>query len=705
MARPKLSSPDQPFFIRLPLRVFEAAASLRLAVLVIFGSAGVLGYATFVESWYGTDAVQFGVYGTWWFALLLGLLGLNVLCAAAIRFPWKKYQTGFVITHAGIIVLLVGCLQSRLGGIDAQMPIFEGGTGHTAYEDTQHFELKIYPAFDRSATADGSSSARLARSVRTIRIPFRSGPFNWEDYTEKLPALPWTLSPRDRGVVYDRDNIRLEVLDYLADSSREPAPPLRVRARPAAAEKDGSTAQWSTADLSMQGTGSDSPHGQMGLGGREELPSGHRLVFWVAANDDEAQAFLNSQPEGPLGEHGQVVLFARGRRFVFNVDELQQQKRLPLGNSGLEVVLNRFDDKFLGVVLLVYAPGSEPQRMVLLADHPEFNQQDHENAVYGSYWFDATKRPAEAADSQTADVGLHPERPRIDILQAGDRLHYRAWRSPQLETIAELPTGGERVVAFAKSDAAISFYVEQFVAQSEPGWLIKPKPFSKRDKGLKERRARVRLAVDGRSEEFWLEGLGAMPFGPDPSPSQRRVVQAEGRRVAVTMPWDQIDVGFRLLLHKFDRRLDPGTSQASHYSSLVDLLPREGSDNPLQEQVRITLNEPVNFSDPRTGRSYRLYQEAFRGPWRPGDGQFEQLLAMTGREDLPGEIFMSWLTVNYDPGRGLKYFGSLMIVAGIATMFYMRAYFFRPPAAAREVAPGARQPTAAAIKSKAVARG
>ena len=40
------------------------------------------------------------------------------------------------------------------------------------------------------------------------------------------------------------------------------------------------------------------------------------------------------------------------------------------------------------------------------------------------------------------------------------------------------------------------------------------------------------------------------------------------------------------------------------------------------------------------------------------------------------ELFLSWLTVNYDPGRGLKYFGSMMIVAGIATMFYMRAYFF-----------------------------
>jgi hypothetical protein len=50
---------------------------------------------------------------------------------------------------------------------------------------------------------------------------------------------------------------------------------------------------------------------------------------------------------------------------------------------------------------------------------------------------------------------------------------------------------------------------------------------------------------------------------------------------------------------------------------------------------------------------------------------------VVGGESARDELFLSWLTFNYDPGRGLKYFGSLLIVAGIGTMFYMRAYFFR----------------------------
>jgi len=50
----------------------------------------VLAWATFVESWYGTEAVNFGIYEAWWFNLLLGLLGLNVLCAAMIPLPVEE---------------------------------------------------------------------------------------------------------------------------------------------------------------------------------------------------------------------------------------------------------------------------------------------------------------------------------------------------------------------------------------------------------------------------------------------------------------------------------------------------------------------------------------------------------------------------------------------------------------------------------------
>ena len=107
--RPSKESPLRCVLFRL----YAAMASLELAVVTIAASVLVLAWATlWVERLYGSEAARFAVYGTWWFAALLLLLALNVLAAALIRFPWRKKQTGFVVTHAGILVLLAGCLWS-----------------------------------------------------------------------------------------------------------------------------------------------------------------------------------------------------------------------------------------------------------------------------------------------------------------------------------------------------------------------------------------------------------------------------------------------------------------------------------------------------------------------------------------------------------------------------------------------------------------
>src|SRR6185312_10629352 len=88
------------------LKVFDAIyrflASLKLAVISLSTLAAVLAYATFFESWYGASAAQEWIYRSPGFAILLAFLGANILCAALIRYPWKKRQTGFVVTHVGL---------------------------------------------------------------------------------------------------------------------------------------------------------------------------------------------------------------------------------------------------------------------------------------------------------------------------------------------------------------------------------------------------------------------------------------------------------------------------------------------------------------------------------------------------------------------------------------------------------------------------
>src|SRR5437667_461286 len=110
-------------------RVFDALASLRLAVvtMVTLGTACITG--TFYEMNHGTPAAQRDVYRTWWFALILATLGANIFCAMMKRYPWKKHHTGFVMAHIGILTLLAGSLLSLHLGLDGNLALYEGETG------------------------------------------------------------------------------------------------------------------------------------------------------------------------------------------------------------------------------------------------------------------------------------------------------------------------------------------------------------------------------------------------------------------------------------------------------------------------------------------------------------------------------------------------------------------------------------------------
>jgi len=100
--------------------------SLKLAVPLLSILTAVLIWATFYESRTSTAAVTALVYRSWWFNVLLGALGLNLSMAAALRWPWKHHQTGFVVTHAGLILILGGCSASFHFGTEGLMGLRVG---------------------------------------------------------------------------------------------------------------------------------------------------------------------------------------------------------------------------------------------------------------------------------------------------------------------------------------------------------------------------------------------------------------------------------------------------------------------------------------------------------------------------------------------------------------------------------------------------
>ena len=107
-------------------KIFRFLSSLKLAVLLIVALGVILATATFYESAYDTRTAQHLVYKSHYFAAFLVILGLNLTCSALQRYPWKKSQTGFVLTHLGIITILAGSLQTLYSGVDGSIALAEG---------------------------------------------------------------------------------------------------------------------------------------------------------------------------------------------------------------------------------------------------------------------------------------------------------------------------------------------------------------------------------------------------------------------------------------------------------------------------------------------------------------------------------------------------------------------------------------------------
>src|SRR5437763_15015782 len=120
----KTNRPDQPAWQQNA--VFELFASLKLAVVLlavlIIGAIG----GTLYESSFDAKVARTYVYGAPWFNAWLLLLGANLTVSALSCWSWNKYHTAFLITHLGIITLLIGSLIGRIFVDEGAITLFKG---------------------------------------------------------------------------------------------------------------------------------------------------------------------------------------------------------------------------------------------------------------------------------------------------------------------------------------------------------------------------------------------------------------------------------------------------------------------------------------------------------------------------------------------------------------------------------------------------
>ena len=182
-------------------RAVHALGSIHLAMLLLITLTGVCVAATFLESGFSTRVARAYVYGSPWFNLWLLLLCLNLICSTMTRWPWQKHHLGFVITHAGIIILLGGALLGRARGFEGSLDLSRGAPpANQVLLDRPRLTVES-PATGQLFSTPFDPEVRTPRPDRPRLLPLPSSDVQLviDGYTsrsvEKTNLLPDPASP------------------------------------------------------------------------------------------------------------------------------------------------------------------------------------------------------------------------------------------------------------------------------------------------------------------------------------------------------------------------------------------------------------------------------------------------------------------------------------------------------------------------------
>lgn len=432
-------------------KIFRFLASLKLAVVLLVALAVILAAATYYESLYDAKTAHHLVYGSPFFALFLFLLGVNVFCSAAIRYPFKAHQTGFVVTHAGIIILLAGSLVTMMWGVEGTMALQEG-------------EKSDRITTDQPVLYFGSGRTTL----REIDAEFRWNP------PREGREYRYPLNDELTAVVDRYYHHSAEVVDYLpSPGAGNPALRLRLKSERV------NMSQWLTFST-----------GRLSLG-----PA---VVELSRLTEPQLKEFLAGELDRL--DRGELQLLVADEPYRVQVRELGQQPT-PLEGTDLSLVLHRYlphavveegelvsrsDEPVNPVVELELRRGESSQRWLLFGKLPELNtridSQGEELPVRLLYNFDV-----ETEARGRLEFALSPE----------DELYYRlnTGGSGKVEVGREVPTGW----------MDIAFVVEAFLPEAQRDRTFREVELKK---GTQEGPPpAIRVHVEGAPEPgpYWLQ--------------------------------------------------------------------------------------------------------------------------------------------------------------------------------------------------------
>lgn len=653
--------PGKPAWMRQPLFRFFSSVKLAVVLISVLIVASIAG--TLYETSFDARVARAYIYNAWWFNLWLVILCLNLTCSAFSRWPWKRHHTGFLLTHLGIIVLLVGAMIGRHWGVEGTMTLFKGQPPDNQLNIPDERILRV---------EDGNDGRGEIRQYPVEIIGRRP-----------TPAHPWRLGQTAGG--WD-----LALVDYASalDASFEPKatsgdnggvpgvgqPAVRVRL--VSKRLNQTMDQWLLAG--------DADHGALDLGlaavqvragtapAAESVsrptpaaaPTADTVdegIFAFALKPDAqiAQPLPGTKASGvkvrlKMADNGQPHVFFDWQGATWDFDPATGRgKDEDLGGSGLSATVeNYWPDFVVGKDNQPASASGEPRNPAVLV------------RIHGSLAAATDDAPkptgaapniGTAADNQatvycdTAGTltfllksSALPE-PIRGTLQPGQPIN-TGWADWQLEAVQTLPAAVAHMEFRPVNDAPAPTTDDKAATSGDPnlvgggGGSGGAGPMTGNAPGSRGEGVRVRLTRGGAVVEQWAASGWEFTLPTAPRPT----------KLSYDFRVEPLPIGVQL--DSFEVTFNEGTDNPASFKSNLRVTDVEGATGTGSCSMNHPLNFPGNWWNTFSGLTYKMSQAS----WNPQDRN------------------QSVVQILRDPGWLLKWIGSLVICTGIFTLFYLR---------------------------------
>lgn len=502
-------------------------ASLLLMLLLVS-----MACATILESMHGAERALAAIYHIWWFKCLLLLLGANLLASMLVRYPFNRRQVGFILTHTGILVTLLGALTTQSFGIDGQVALSEG---HSVTELAVPSETLV---------------------IRNLQDQTRRQVSLGPSVAGGLTALEGADMP-----VHEVRGVRVCIKRYLPDTR----PQSRV------VNENPSTRQ--AVEVSLSSSGFERP--QWLFADEPTQVGNRRTLFRVVDDPDQLQRLLHDPPPATPASLGKIMLKHHGTTQELDLEDCLEHavsvgdtgftfrvlRYLPHATVGEDNRLTNLSAKPLNPAIEAELAGpSATERLIAFARFPDFQ------SMHLKKDFDWLKVTFEAPETAV-------ERLPVEILLDGDGvLHARFDHDNSVSQqrlvvgqSVDTPWPGLKLTVLNKYDRA---RIDRVVEEVSP---------------VRQKRQPAILAnlkTDKHNAEMWL--VKHVP----------RSVNIDGVPYELTYGDKTLPLGFELKLNRFRIGYYPGGSRPRSFESHVTIIdPASGSP---QDRV-ISMNHPTKY--------------------------------------------------------------------------------------------------------------